>query len=819
MNCLLIKANKILPLCLTLLLFFQGFSQRDIKGRVIDSISGEGLAFVNIIYNQQKNGVATNINGGFVIPAKEKAEFLNLTYLGYKPVYLSVDEIKAKDFIIIRMPPNVEQINTVEVFPGINPAHRIIEKAVENRDLNNPEKMGSFSFQSYTKLIFTFELDSLNQIVAEMEHPDFDTAKIDSSYFEMREFLDNQHIFISETVTEREFIYPDKNNEKVLATRSAGFKQPFFAFNATQFQSFSFYSDMFFLSDRVYLNPISNGSTNKYFFLIEDTLYTPENDTVFIISFRPRKGKNFDALKGFLHINSNGYAIQNVKAEPYEKVNGLNMKIQQRYELINNKQWFPVQLNTDFIFNTLNVEIPRGELSLLGIGKTYFTNISLNPELNKKDFSIIEYKMEEDAYNKDSAYWEKYRQDSLTIQDKNTYRVIDSIGEKYNFDRNFKTIEALMLGKVPFKIINIDLTKIFGYNRFEGYKLGLGIETNKRVSSAFSVYGNTMYGFKDKEWKYGGGLFINIWKKKEIQFKLDYFDGVRETAGYSFFEDRDMLNTETYRGIYIEQMEYLESYEASLNFRWLRYLRTNVFYKQTNVFTYGDYFFDDVNVTESDFAGNFFFEEIGIQFKYAFKEKFMQMPSGNYSLGSKYPVLRLNYSYGLNWGYSRVIAKIYKRFILKDKGKLMVQAEGGLLDKPAPRSVSFIGKGSYSGSFPVDVANSFATMRMNEFLNDRFAYLFLRYDMGKLFKIKNFAPSFSIAQNMGYGETKFADYHQNYSFSTMEMGYFESGFIISNLIKFNNLGYGLGAYYRYGPYGFQAPKNNFAYRLTFGYIF
>ncbi|MBN2680880.1 MAG: carboxypeptidase-like regulatory domain-containing protein [Bacteroidales bacterium] len=813
------RFDKILIYSLFLFSAINSFSQKEIKGRVIDSVSGEGLAFVNIIYNSQKNGVATNINGGFVIPLNEKVEFLSLSYLGYNPVFLSKQDFSNKDFIVIKMPSIVEKINTVEVFPGVNPAHRIINLAVENRDKNNPEKMGSFSYQSYTKLIFTFQIDSLFHIIEEMEQPGFDTTKIDSGYYEMRDFLEKQHMFISETVTEREFIHPDKNNEKVLATRSAGFKQPFFAFNATQFQSFSFYSDMFFLSDRVYLNPISKGSTSKYFFLLEDTIFTPQNDTVFVISFRPRKGKFFDSLKGFLHINSRGYAIQNVKAEPNEPVKGLNMKIQQRYELINDKQWFPVQLNTDFTFNTLNVEIPKGELSLLGIGKTYFTNIQLNPELNKRDFSIIEYKMEEDAYYRDSTYWAKYRLDSLTIQDINTYRVIDSIGEKYNFDKNFKIIEALMLGKVPVKFINIDLYKTFGFNRFEGLKLGLGLETNRKVSSVFSLYGHGMYGFKDKKWKYGGGLVVNLIKKKELQLKFDYNNSIRETAGWSYFEDKDMLNTESYRGLYIEQMEYLEAYEASVNFRSLRYLRTNVFYRQTNVSTFGDYEYINPQSDVSNETGNFFFEEVGLQVKYAYKEKFMQMPSGNYSLGSNYPIFRLSYSYGLNWGYSRIVAKIYKRIILKDKGKLMMQIEGGLLDKPAPRSLAFVGKGSYSGDFPVDVDNSFATMRMNEFLSDRFAYLFLKYDFGKLFKIGKFAPSFSIAQNSGIAETRFAEYHQNYSFSTMEKGYYESGLIISNLIKFNNVGYGVGVYYRYGPYEFMAPKNNFAYRLTFGYIF
>lgn len=785
---------------------------------MVDSVTGEGLAFVNIIYNSKKQGVATNIDGGFTIPASENIEYLKISYLGYKPQIINKNDLFSGKFITIKLVSSITNIETVEVFPGENPAHRIIKKAVENRDLNNPEKMGSFSYTSYTKLIFTFALDSLNMIINEMEQPDFDTAKIDSSYYEMKDFLNKQHMFISETVTKREFIHPDKNKEEVLATRSAGFKEPFFAFNATQFQSFAFYDDMFFLSDRVYLNPISKGSTRKYFFLLEDTLYTPEHDTVFVISYRPRKGKNFDGLKGFLHINSNGYAIQNVKAEPFEPVKGLNMKIQQRYELIDGKQWFPVQLNTDFTFNSLNVEVPRGELSLLGIGKTYLTDIQLNPELNSKDFSIVEFHMDEEAYFRDSSYWEQYRQDSLSQQDRNTYSVIDSIGEKYHFDRMFRSLETLMLGYIPYKFLNIEISKLIGYNRYEGFKLGMGLETNNRLSRFFSLNGHLVYGFKDEAFKYGGGAKINLWKKQELQLSGAYRYGVQEAAGYKFFEDGTILNTESYRDLYIENMDHIESYTASLSFRSIKYLRTNIFYRKSYIDPIGDYQYG-FPIDEGNFSSSHVFDEVGIQFKYIFKEKFMELPRGRYSLGSDYPIIRFNFTHGLNFGYSKMEAKIAKRFQLRDKGRLLVQVEGGMLDSPAPRSVSYVGKGSYSGDLPLDVECAFATMRMNEFLNDRFTYLFLKYDMGSLFKIGKFEPGFALVQNSGIGETRFDYVHHYIDYSTMEKGYMESGFLINNILKLNNAGYGFGVYYRYGPYAFEAPKNNFAYRLTFGFVY
>jgi hypothetical protein len=48
----------------------------------------------------------------------------------------------------------------------------------------------------------------------------------------------------------------------------------------------------------------------------------------------------------------------------------------------------------------------------------------------------------------------------------------------------------------------------------------------------------------------------------------------------------------------------------------------------------------------------------------------------------------------------------------------------------------------------------------------------------------------------------------------MEKGYFESGLLINNLLRFQLFRYGLGVLYRYGPYAFGKTIDNFAFKLT-----
>ena len=78
------------------------------------------------------------------------------------------------------------QLDEVIILPGINPAHRIIQNAIDNKDHNDPEKLKSFSYTSYDKMIFTVNADSLLQV---------DTALLEGDAKELVEFFGEKDIF------------------------------------------------------------------------------------------------------------------------------------------------------------------------------------------------------------------------------------------------------------------------------------------------------------------------------------------------------------------------------------------------------------------------------------------------------------------------------------------------------------------------------------------------------------------------------------------------------------------------------------------------
>jgi len=541
------------------------FSQNCFSGKIIDSQTKEPLAFVNILANNFRQVHQTDIDGVFKISITSKIDSLVLSYVGYETFVYKITE-KTKD-ILIELKRKQIQLNEVVVIPGENPAHRIIKKVIENKNKNNPEKMGSFSYTSYNKMIFTANVDSLKK----------DIVKADSTMAKVKDFFEKQYLFLMESVTERKFMYPDRNSEKLIASKISGFKDPLFALLVTQMQSFSFYSELIHIGDNNYITPISNGSIDKYFYLIEDTLYQG-NDSIFVISYKPHKNRTFDGLKGLLYINTNGYAIQNVIAEPAnEEGGGMAIKIQQKYDLIDNKQWFPVQLNSDFIFKNISVN----KVNLIGEGRSYIQDIVLNPEFKKSEFSNVELELTGSATNADDKIWAAHRVDSLTEKDKLTYHVVDSIGKEVNFDRTIRSAETMISGNIPVKFVDIDITKFIHFNNREGFRLGLGVHNNYTLSKKIIAGGYLAYGFRDKTFKYGLDASYNFHDAHDFSFGINYFNDVLESGGITFYQlDEDLLRDAYYRHFLVNWMDKVQDQKIFIHFTALKYLKTEISFSQ-----------------------------------------------------------------------------------------------------------------------------------------------------------------------------------------------------------------------------------------------
>ena len=799
-----------------------------VSGKVTDKTTGQPLAFVNIVQEEGFGGT-TDIDGKFRFHWSKKPGYLALSYVGYES--LNYPLTGGLQNLQIRMTARTIDLKEVEVLPGVNPAHRIIRNAIDNRDNNDPEKLLSFSYTSYDKTFFTINTDTTSgkAVVDTAMMKKFmikaDTAALKDSLRKLRadtneanihKFFDTQYLLLMENVTKRKFLHPDKNYNKVIATRMSGFKDPIFVFLTTQIQSFSFYKPFITIFQSSYVNPIGAGSLSKYFFKIEDTTYTGK-DTTFIISFRPHRGTNFDGMKGVISISSNRWAIRNVIAQP-AKESGLQIRIQQMYELIDNEHWFPVQLNTDVSFYSLQL----GNQFLVAKGRSYIKDIVLNPELVKREFTYLDIEVDKSAGARPEEFWNQYRIDSLTAKDRKTYLVLDSIGKESNLDKYAKSLQTILSGKWPWGPIDIDINKFINYNTYEGLVLGAGIHTNDKVARWFRIGGFYQYAFAVSTNKYGGDLTFIINKRKDITLAADYYYNLVPSGLVSFPLDYQSILGGNFGPLYTKKLDRTQHFGMTFGFRGFKWFLFNIglsndLKKST---TY------DLAVPEGNavvLKDQFTFTEVKAGFKWAYKEQYIQTIDNRISLGTKYPLVWLEYTRGIKgfingqYDYNKIDLKVKKTFNIKFLGKLTFQFSGGYVDQPIPACNLYYGDATYR-MFAIYAPNTFGTMRMNEFLSNTYASLFIYHDFGHLLlKAKKwFHPELALSQNIGFG---WLDHKNRYAYQDpvpkeMNLGYYESGLLINNIVNLKLYTIGAGVFYRWGPYGYIYAGDNFAYKIS-----
>ena len=115
-----------------------GLFAQTIPGRVINRNTKAPLAYAEI---QTLNGsqILTNIDGSFELRLQNDVDSIRVSYVGFKTLKIQVS--KDTRYLQIGMTPEYEQLETVLISNGRDPAEVLIERAIKNRDQNDPEKV------------------------------------------------------------------------------------------------------------------------------------------------------------------------------------------------------------------------------------------------------------------------------------------------------------------------------------------------------------------------------------------------------------------------------------------------------------------------------------------------------------------------------------------------------------------------------------------------------------------------------------------------------------------------------------------------------
>ncbi|MNK09750.1 hypothetical protein D3C87_277250 [compost metagenome] len=796
---------RYLLLSLLLLLIPTTFFAQQIQ--IQEDISHTPIPFVKV-YPKIGNPFLADLDGRFTNPPGNTQVTLKMTSFRDTTITITGD-------MIVYMTEQASEIDEVTIVPGVNPAERIMELAIANRKKNHPKSDMAFKYDSYSKFVFTINQDALANI------PD---TTADTNLLSLRKFFDQQHIFLLESTSTKYFKPPFKEKEVISAYRVSGFSDPMFSSFANELQSFNFYDNQFDILGRSYINPLALGSIRRYLFILEDTTITAPGDTTYTIRFQPRRDKNFEGMKGKLYINTRGYAVEKVNAEPAENKGGVHPRIIQEYALLEGKKWFPYKLSTEAIMPGLKLNSNLKDGYLVGKGNTYIDHVVLNADMKDERFNAVFVETARDANKKDSTHWDDKRKYDLDTKDRRTYEFVDSLSADQNLEGKLKLFQALMQGKIPLGYLQADILRLLNFRDYEGFRLGIGLETSDKLSSRFRVGGYVAYGFKDKMLKYGGYGKVTLIPRYFLDFEARYQQDIIERGGSGLHSEPVITRLNSfYRDIYIRQMDKQRIGEVAFSgyvFPRMKFRLSGSY--QRIEFTDG-YRYQWSN-PEMGSIDRYDIAETSLELTWAIRDKVMSLGTKRVSLGSKWPIIMAKVTKSLpgvtaaKIDYTRLTGGIQQIVPVRAVGTLTYVLMGTAVDGDAPLLLQQVGQGT-GDMWGLSAANSFETMMAGTYYSSRMTALFTRFDF-KAFKtkLKWTKPQFAVHHAIGYGSKEDAGRH-SITFNSLDKGYAEAGLMVNSLLVSSRIGIGIGGFYHYAG-GVISPKveDNLMVKFTLNFM-
>ncbi|WP_113925931.1 DUF5686 and carboxypeptidase-like regulatory domain-containing protein [Cognataquiflexum aquatile] len=783
------------------------FGQTLLSGHVYDQKTNQPIPFVNIqVKGKERKGTTTDVRGLFRLDPFVDNEVLIISHVGYFPQEITLQALKSRPDIFLV--PMAVELGEVQILAGENPALPIIRKAIANKDLNNPDKLDSYRFTSYNKMVMT--LDGLN------EQPEVDDTTVN--------FLKGGHIFMTESFSEVVFKKPGKRNETVKASKMSGIENPLVAMASSSFQPFSFYTDHIKILEVPYVNPLSNDGLRKYDYFLEDSIQN-EIGTSYIISYQPIEGKVYQLGKGLMYISSLQYALENMVIKPSDPDTNLLFELQQKNRW-DGKNWFPEQLNSIYLAPEMEFEGKAFKIT----NQTFLSDVQINELDRSTKFGPIalNFAIQNDLYD-----WGNLRLDSLTSREYLTYVRFDNMPEKDKRRLNMasKLLTQLSSGRIPLGPVDLIPNRVLRFNRFESVGLGLGLSSNETLSDVVRFEGYFRYGFRDKGWKYGAGTELRLDKKYDSKLLFYYSQDISEPGKTLLPKTNSFSSTgNIFRNFLADRMDEVERYSVEFSQMPLKGVKLGFFgsvENRANVLNYA------TGVPSDDFPRVFTATETGIDFRFVGGESVSRIGNNLVSWTMSYPVVSLRASkaipdaIGGNVDFWNTEFKFQHQWSSGNSLNQFHLSAHGIWGDNLPISYLNTGYGINVGQRnALDFALSFPgylqTMFLYEFLSDRSMHASYSHQTGPLFYKKAgkaiFAPQLKFHQSFAIGSLSNPEFYDFVDFKTMEKGYLESGIELNNILKQKSglqyRGWGLGAFYRYGPYANPTFKENLTITLS-----
>lgn len=742
--------RRVLLLLVAAILALQGRAQ--LQGYILDSETGDSIAYASVIYRGHGVAVASNLGGYYKID-RHNGWALTFSAVGYTPKTINIGA-NTKATLNVRLKPDNRMLKEVTVKTKRrkysrkdNPAVELMKKVVEHKKRTDLSHRDYYQYNKYQKI--TLAINDLNQAkidtMPKLRNKPWLKDQIELCPYNNKLILP---LSVDETVTQK--IYrrsPHSEKSIIKGQNSSGVNDIFQTGDILTtilkdvFTDVNIYDDQVRLLQYPFTSPIGKDAVAFYRYYIIDTIYV-ERDKCIHLHFLPNNQQDFGFRGDIYILADSSYQVKRCELTIPKKsdVNFIeDMQVVQEFTRQPDSTWV---LTTDDMIAELKINklIPRAAV----IRTTRLSDYAFD-ELPRQLFKGKAREVKEaDAMMRGDDFWKKYRQVELTQSESKMDAFVHHIeqikGFKYivfvakAFIENF--VETGKNSKFDLGPINTMLSTNF----VDGARFRLTGQSTANLSKHFFVRGYAAYGTKTHKKYYSADLIWSFNKK-------EYLPREFPKRTLTFSSSYDICSPS-------DKFMHTDKDNVFTALKWAKVDRMMFYNKQTLSFEREeDWGFKttlELKCEENEPCGNLYFVPLGAaesvklrttelhaELRFAPGETFINTKQRRLPINLDAPVFTIGHTMGIrgflggDYTYHLTEASIYKRFWLNSWGKVDCMVKGGVQWSKVPFPLLCMPETNLSyilQDYTFEIINNM------EFLNDRYASAIIGWDLnGKLF--------------------------------------------------------------------------------------
>lgn len=735
-----------------------------LRGYIIDEATGDSIPYASAIYRGHNVAVASNINGQFTI-ARHEGWVLTFSAVGYVSKSITITASTKQNFNV-KLKPDTKALKEVVVKTKRrrysrknNPAVELMKKVVEAKKRTDLDNRDYYQYNKYQKLTL-----ALNDITPEkLEDPKMKKKPWLKDQVEKCEYNGKLILPVSvdETVTQKIYRkHPHSEKNIVKGQNSTGVNDLFQTGDILNtvlkdvFTDVNIYDDQIRLLQYPFTSPIGKDAVAFYRFYIMDTLYV-ERDKCIHLHFLPNNQQDFGFRGDIYILADSSYQVKRCELTIPKKsdVNFVeNMKIVQEFTQLPDSTWV---LSVDDMLAELKLASFIKEAAV--IRTTRLTDYAFDP-LPKQLFKGKAKDVKEaDAMMRDEAFWNKYRQVSLTKSESKMDAFVNNLSQIKGFKYIIFGLKALIENFVetgnPSKVDIGPINTMLTSNPVDGLRTRISAQTTAKLNPHWFASGYFARGWKSDKNYYKADLTYSFNKKEYLPrefpkrtLTLSSTYDIMAPSDKFMKTDKDNVFT-SFKWSKVDKMMFYNRQEIKYEREEDWGFKTTLGFKaEENEGALGLNFtplsqysqkYTDGNVLLEPNSNKFRTSEFHAEFRFAPGETYINTKQRRLKINLDAPVFILGHTVGIkgflggDYRYNFTEASIYKRFWMKSWGKIDCYLKGGIQWNQVPYPLLIMPETNLSYIIQDE---TFELIDNMEFLNDRFASLYISWDFnGKIF--------------------------------------------------------------------------------------